>query len=65
MRTPAAEASYNLAITSLSSKEFILPIIYASSPCLANSISRSINSIIFSRKFKGATINLFQIGGSE
>ena len=23
------------------------------------------SSIIFSRKFKGATINLFQIGGSE
>ena len=65
IRTPLAEASYNLAMTFLSSKEFIFAIIYASSPRLAHSISSSIRSIIRSLKFNGATINLFQIGGSE
>ena len=35
IRTPLAEASYNLAMTFLSSNEFIFAIIYASSPRLA------------------------------
>ena len=36
IRTPLAEASYNLAMTFLSSNEFIFAIIYASSPRLAH-----------------------------
>ena len=36
IRTPLADASYNLAMTFLSSNEFILAIIYASSPRLAH-----------------------------
>ena len=36
IRTPLADASYNLAITFLSNKEFIFAMIYASSPRLAH-----------------------------
>ena len=36
IRTPLADASYNLAMTFLSNKEFIFAMIYASSPRLAH-----------------------------
>ena len=54
--TPLQEASYNLAMISLSSKEFIFAMICPPLPCSTARISPSIKSIKDDRKVNGATI---------
>ena len=63
--TPAQEASYSAEMISLSQREFIFAIIWASLPSLACSVSRLIIRRKRWRSHKGATDSLFHALGSE